>query len=220
MSKLSERLLDAVTLLTGVSALVVAVVVVSGGTTSDRPTVNSPEVDDWEQYAQSGHWRGSPDAPVVVVEFGDYECPFCQAAETRIRAILEEYEGEVAFIYRHNPLRAHSRAYSAAQAAECAGLQGAFWPYHELLYAREAWRTGDAEQAFAALAVEAGVPDEGAFLECIANDTPGPKIAADREAAAAIGFTGTPGFLINHQRHLGTTALEPIYFEEILRQIR
>lgn len=81
------------------------------------------------------HVRGSAHAPVVVVEYGDFECPNCRQAAPVVNLLLERFAGQVCAVYRHFPLEeSHPHALLAAQAAECAGAQGKFWEMHDLLF--------------------------------------------------------------------------------------
>ena len=80
------------------------------------------------------HVRGGPHAPVTVVEYGDFQCPHCRAAEPVVRALLEQFDQRAQLVFRHFPLeQAHEYALIAAQAAEAAGAQGKFWEMHDLL---------------------------------------------------------------------------------------
>lgn len=215
-----EYLADLATILAASSAVVVAAVVVlrpaGGGSVAQPPPFGT--VENWQPYAERGHRLGASDPSITIIEFGDYQCPFCREAEPHIRAILGQYPDEVAFIYRHLPLASHPRAYSAALAAECAGDQGAFWAFHELLYADETWQAGDETAAFLRLAREVGIPDLALFEECRGAVERAPTIVADEAAAAELGFTGTPSFLINGQRHLGV--LDPSRFAAIRETLR
>jgi protein-disulfide isomerase len=83
---------------------------------------------------RNDHVRGAAEARVTVVEYGDFECPVCRAAEPGIRMLLDQHPADLRLIYRHNPLEsAHPHALMAAEAAEAAGAQGQFWPMHDLL---------------------------------------------------------------------------------------
>ena len=84
------------------------------------------------------HVLGNPDAPVTVLEYADFECPYCAAAAPVLKQLVEESDGRVRLVFRHFPLAGnHPHALTAALAAEAAGAQGAFWPMHDLLFARQ-----------------------------------------------------------------------------------
>ncbi len=80
------------------------------------------------------HILGNPEAKNILVEFSDFECPACGAAYQELKKIEEKYKDNLKIIYKHYPLPAHSNAYLAAEASECASDQGQFWPYHDLLF--------------------------------------------------------------------------------------
>lgn len=82
---------------------------------------------DWHPFAAGAYQKGSDQATITIIEFGDYECPYCRAAEPHLRVIPSKYPGDVKLVYRHFPSSTHSRAEPAAVAAECAGDQDAFW---------------------------------------------------------------------------------------------
>ena len=103
-------------------------------------------VTNWQRYADGGHRLGPETAAVTIIEFGDYQCPFCRASEPHLKAIRAKYGNDVALVYRHFPLPGHGSAFPAARGAECAGQQDRFWEFHELLYSTESW-IGDASEA-------------------------------------------------------------------------
>jgi Na+/H+ antiporter NhaA len=153
----------------------------------------SPEVDP-----SCDHVRGSPDASMTLIEFGDLECPYCGRAEPVIRELLSDTD--LRYVWRHLPLTdVHPAAQLAAEAAEAAGAQGAFWQMHDLLLAHQ-----DA-LAFADLLRYAGelrldVDRLRNELERHAYDA---RIAQDVESADLSGVSGTPTFFVNGQRHYG-----------------
>lgn len=203
------------------SAVVVAGVVVVGGSSGTSPPSNPlGSVEAWEQYAEAGHRLGPKDAAVTIVEFGDYQCPFCRSAASQLEAILTEYSGEVTLVYRHLPLAVHDQAYAAARAAECAGHQGKFWQLHNLLYSDGSWMTGDPLAGFVALAEQAGVPNTERFQVCVSDEKIVPAVEADKLAAAQVGFTGTPSFLVNGQRHRGASVLDPGTFRRLYESLK
>ena len=144
------------------------------------------------------HIRGPKQSLVSVIEFGDFECPYCGQAEPAVREILQD--PAVRYVWRHLPLTdVHPRAQLAAEASEAAAAQGAFWPMHDLLLSRQ-----DALQAQDLLtyAAELGL-DRDRFHEALARHTYAGRIAQDVESADLSGVAGTPTFFINGQRHYG-----------------
>ena len=145
------------------------------------------------------HIRGPLDAPVTVVEYGDFECPYCGRAEPQVRELLRDFS-DVRYVWRHLPLSdVHPHAEQAAEAAEAAAAQDAFWPMHDLLLThQDALETSDlvgyAERL--GLDVERFAGDLEACLRA-------KHIAADVESADLSGVSGTPTFFVNGRRHYG-----------------
>jgi Na+/H+ antiporter NhaA len=143
--------------------------------------------------------RGPADAPVTVVEYGDFECPYCGQAEPVVRELLAGH-GDVRYVWRHLPLTdVHPNAQLAAEAAEAAAAQGAFWPMHDLLLTRQdALRTPD----LVGYAEELGL-DADRFRSDLHRHTGRGRIADDVDSADLSGVSGTPTFFINGRRHYG-----------------
>lgn len=215
MKSVMDKLIDVTTVLSGVSAVAIAVVIVLGGARSGEAPPDRDDVffDDWETYAKDGHRRGAKDAPITIVEFGDYRCPYCAEAEQHLDAIFAKYSDEVALVYRHLPLPTHQFALDAAEAAECAGRQGRFWEMHRLLFDDPRWTRGDVGESLQRLAGEAEVGDLGAFRRCYEEGEAAERISEDADAAEAIGFFGTPSFLVNGWILMGV--LDSLRFDEV-----
>ncbi|HVP31475.1 MAG TPA: thioredoxin domain-containing protein [Myxococcota bacterium] len=144
------------------------------------------------QVSGDGISRGPADAPVTMIEFSDYQCPFCRRAEPTVMEVLARYPDKLRFVYRHFPLDMHPRARPAAEAAECAGEQGRFWEYHDKLFAGSGFEEADFER----YAKEIGL-DTAKWQACRADDHTLAKIAADEKAGSDAGVTGTPAFFVN-----------------------
>jgi Na+/H+ antiporter NhaA len=145
------------------------------------------------------HVRGPADAPVTVLEYGDFECPFCGQAEPVLRELLRDF-GDVAYAWRHLPLNdVHPNAQRAAEAAEAAAEQGAFWEMHDLLLERQdALNFRD----LVGYAEELGL-DVERFEEDLRTRSGAGRIAQDVDSADLSGVSGTPTFFINDLRHYG-----------------
>jgi protein-disulfide isomerase len=148
-------------------------------------------------------WRvqGAADAPVTIVEYSDFQCPYCArySSETYPQ-IREQYidTGQVRYIFRHFPLQFHSEALPAAQAAECAGEQGKFWEMHDVLFENQAEWAGNAEPVAIFVDLAEGLGLDGAEFEaCLTSDKYAAKVQEDMAEGAAEGVTGTPAFRIN-----------------------
>ena len=156
------------------------------------------EVDD--------HVLGDPDAAVTLLEYGDYECPYCAAAAPVLRRVVEESEGQVRLLFRNFPIAdRHPFALTAALAAEAAGAQGAFWGMHELLFARQD-RLDDT--ALRAYADELGI--DGSRVVGEPAQVFGDKVEADFAAGLAAGVGGTPTVFIDGQLWSGRVEAGPL----------
>jgi protein-disulfide isomerase len=159
------------------------------------PIVDLTEPPDGER----DHVRGAPDAPVTVVEYGDFECPYCGQAEPSVRALLAG-QGDVRYIWRHLPLTdVHPRAQIAAEAAEAAARQGAFWEMHDLLLDHQNALTA---KDLVGYAEQLGL-DRERFVADVHKHVGADRVAEDVESAAASGVLGTPTFFVNGRRHHG-----------------
>jgi protein-disulfide isomerase len=157
---------------------------------------------------------GSADAPVTIVEFSDYQCPYCrQHALDTLPQIVETYvdTGQVRYIYRDFPLPSHAYAQQAAEAARCAGAQGSYWEMHERLFTEQSeWAAQEMEEiqtTFGAFAVELGLDGE-AFQACLASGAFAEQVGQDQAEGYEAGVEGTPSFFINDQFAAGAYAFE------------
>jgi protein-disulfide isomerase len=153
--------------------------------------------------------RGNAPAPVTIVEFADYECPYCKQAADTVKRVLDTYGDQVRFAYRDYPLEMHANARPAAEAAHCAGAQGKFWEYHDKLFASADLSTAQ----LAALADELGL-DRAMFDECTANDTFDQAIDKDVADGDDLGINGTPVFYVNGRLLDGAQPFEK--FKEVI----
>jgi len=142
---------------------------------------------------KSDHIRGKKDARITIIEYSDFECPFCQRAHENFVSIVKDYDGKVNWVYRHFPLAMHEpAATSMAAASECVAEIGGddkFWDYADALYDGKA--TGD-EDSLVKLAVDLGV-DKVKFKSCIDSDKYNDKVAASLADGLKAGVDGTPG---------------------------
>jgi Na+/H+ antiporter NhaA len=151
------------------------------------------------------HIRGPLDAPITVIEFGDFECPYCGLAEPVVRDLLTDTD--VRYVWRHLPLTdVHPQAQLAAEAAEAAGAQGAFWEMHDLLLDHQDELRGVDLMRYAG---ELGLDTERFHRE-IRSGEHQTRVAQDVESADLSGVSGTPTFFVNGQRHYGAFDLETL----------
>jgi protein-disulfide isomerase len=165
-------------------------------------SVNDPtkikDVSDWRRYATGGHRLGPSSARVVVVEFADFQCPFCRRADSTLKRTRAQHPRDVAVVYRNYPI--HEYAFVAAQAAECAAQQGAFESMHDVLYANA---DSIGLVPWERLADQAGVRDTMQLSRCLRDPRVAERIVADTIAAHELRVHGTPTFLINNLRVVG-----------------
>jgi Na+/H+ antiporter NhaA len=146
------------------------------------------------------HIRGSDAATVTLVEYGDYECPYCGQAEVVVRALLDEFGDELRYVWRHLPLSdVHPNAQMAAEAAEAAAAQGSFWEMHDRLLVNQDALTGR-ELVQHAQAIGLDVPR---FMDGVHRGEHSERVSEDVASADASGVAGTPTFFINGTRHQG-----------------
>lgn len=192
-----ERIISA---LLALAALGVAGVVVAREITDRR--VGAGPADpielrfqaEWEELLQAGRVIGPPGAPVQIVVFVDFECPACRIFHTHLRAIAEEFEGQVAMTLVHFPLNRHQYAHEAAHAAECAHAQGRFEEFVDEVFAGQEQFGARPWGAFAA---DAGVPRADLFEECMNDSDVLGAVDKGLELGRRIGVRGTPSLLVN-----------------------
>lgn len=180
-----------------ISSIIVAAIVIAGAIIyqpGSRPA-SSPKFSAASDVDDDAV-LGSADAPVTIVIFGDYECPYCKkAADTAEAQIRKEYveTGKVKLVFRDYPLEFHASARPAAEAAQCALPQGKYWEYHDALFARQSEL---ATLDYVGLAKSLGL-DEKAFKSCVDSGTYTNEIEKDRQAGLALNVEGTPASFIN-----------------------
>lgn len=157
-----------------------------------------------QTVAIDGHpSRGNDAAPIVLVEFSDFQCPFCQRANPTVEAVRKKYGDKIRFVYRHFPLPNHPDARPAAEASVCAEAQGKFWEYHDRLFADPRLSAPDLKASAAALGL-----DQAKFNSCVDAHQSAAKVEKDIEEGGQLGVTGTPAFFINGRALEGAQPLE------------
>jgi Na+/H+ antiporter NhaA len=152
------------------------------------------------------HVRGPSESPVTMVEYGDFECPYCGLAEPVVRELLAEV-GDLRYVWRHLPLTdVHPHAELAAEAAEAAGAQGAFWPMHDLLLDHQGELTA---RDLVGYAQQIGLDTER-FRRDLRNHTGAAHVAEDVDSADLSGVSGTPTFFVNGRRHQGAFDIDSL----------
>lgn len=161
------------------------------------------------------HVEGKKDSKVILIEYGDFQCPGCAGAHPQVEALMEKHGDKIAFVFRNYPLMSiHPNARAASAAAEAAGMLGKYWEMHDLLFeAQDEWSGADQSQRasfFRGYAERIGLdPDE---FETILSERSGQingKISFDQALGRKVGVTGTPSFFLN-----GTKVGEEVYGSE------
>jgi len=145
------------------------------------------------QVAAEGPSQGPADAPVTIIEFSDFQCPYCRRAEPILEQVMKRYAGKVRLVYRHFPLGIHPLARGAALGAVCADRQGHFWDFHQRLFANGA---DLGPKGLLSVASKLGL-DPKAWQACTTDEAARRKVERDLQAGHDAGVTGTPAFFIN-----------------------
>jgi NhaA family Na+:H+ antiporter len=144
------------------------------------------------------HVSGDPDAPYELVMYGDFECPYCAAAQSILARVRSRLGDDLRFVFRHLPLESvHPHARHAAEASEAAAAQGAFWEMHDALYAGRG-RLEDADLVSHARGL--GLDAERVGRELATGEHAG-RVERDAASAAALGLSSTPAFFVNGVQH-------------------
>lgn len=142
---------------------------------------------------------GPADAPVTIIEFSDFQCPYCKKSVSNLKELRDIYGERIRHVYRDYPGPTHPHAQTAAEAARCAGEQGKFWEYHDLLFERQSPGTG---WDFSGLAQELSLQHD-AFLQCLQTGRYRQDVLKDLRDGMALGITSTPTFFINGRPLVG-----------------
>lgn len=191
-----------------VAVIGIAVAVYSVGSSALSDAATAPvEVEGLENSERlvelaQGVTLGDENAPVTIVEFGDYQCPGCGSFASNVKPQIELQlvdQGLAKFVFYDFPLvQIHPHAFLAARAARCAGEQDRYWDYHDLLFRMQARWSGQANAIGAFMDYAASVElDEGAFEECLQSDRYADVVTANMELGAQLGVSGTPTVMVN-----------------------
>ncbi|MEK6279379.1 MAG: thioredoxin domain-containing protein [Acidobacteriota bacterium] len=162
--------------------------------------------------SDQGPSKGAKNAAVTIIEFSDFQCPYCREATATMKQVLQNNPKNVRLVFKHMPLSNHSQAFKAAQAAFCAGQQGKFWEYHDLLFDRTYDLSLPALNKYAS---ELGLKSEE-FKACIDSPASREAVMRDIYEATKSGVTGTPTFFINGRLLRGAGSVE--YFQAAIEK--
>jgi protein-disulfide isomerase len=149
--------------------------------------------------------RGTADAPVVLVEYADYECPYCQMVQPTLDKVLGDYKGKVAFAFKDVPLPMHANAVKAAEATRCAQAQGKYWEYHDLLFSSRLVEPAKLKEHARTLKL-----DGAAFDQCLDSGAKSDAIKTALNEAQDLGLNSTPSFFINGRFTQGNLSYEQL----------
>ena len=153
---------------------------------------------------------GAKEAPVTIVEFSDFQCPYCRRVQPTLKRLMQDYEGKVRLVFRDFPLRnIHPQAQKAAEAAQCANDQDKFWPYHDKLFEQTALQIDDLKKYAKELDL-----DMEAFSDCLESNKYAAEVEKDLQDGRQVGVNSTPSFYINGQPLSGAAAYEN--FQELV----
>jgi len=183
--------------------------VIGGASVARAPSANLPSNNNFalpEEGQPSGpivvrpvdekndHIRGNKNAKITIIEYSDFECPFCARFQPTIEQALDTYPNDVRVVYRHFPLSFHPQAVPAAVASECAADQGKFWEYHDELFARQTSLSGG-ETFYKSLAKELKL-NEKRFADCLVSGKYEEKVNSQLAEGPAAGVGGTPHSIV------------------------
>lgn len=172
-----------------------------------------PSVRRYDVPVDDDPYLGPENAAITLIEFSDYECPFCTRWHSEVfEPLMEKYPDQVRFVYRDFPLPSHPNAIPAAEAANCAQEQGAFWEFHNQLF-----QTGQGLNASLYQDIASGLGlDMEQFKQCVEKRTYQAEVDADFQYAANLGVSSTPTFFLNGIPIVGAQPFE--FFDEVVRR--
>jgi protein-disulfide isomerase len=177
----------------------------AGGPVVEAPVTEEPQFVRYEVASEGFPSIGPQGAPITIIEFSDYQCPYCRRWHEQVyQPLLNAYPGKIRLVYRHFPLTSiHPDAFPAAEAAMCAGEQNSYWPFHEKLFSSDALGSSVYSQYAQELSL-----DMTAFESCLTEHKYQEVIQADLDFAVNLGIRSTPTFFINGLAIVGAQPLE------------
>ena len=194
MRRLVDLALNVAVVVVGVAAVSMISIRLHDRFSPSAAEVNPRRVAEWRDYGLVGGRMGPPVAPVTVVEFADFQCPFCKQAWGDLREVQARFPKDMRIVLRHFPLPGHKFGADAARASECAGKQGAFEAYDSLLFSAQGLI---GKLAWEEYARDAGVHDIDSFKGCMESGATAALVVRDEAAGKKLGVEGTPMLLVN-----------------------
>ncbi len=175
-------------------ALIITALVVRQQFFPPEPQPRVRHIENWQQLQLTGYHSGPVNAPVQIIEFFDYQCPFCKSIQPAVATVKRKFGNKVSVVHEHFPLNGHTYAFGAAVAVECARNQGKFEVYHKLLFANQD-QLG--RLSYKDLAKQVGVANLTAFNRCVKNEETGGRVVAGLNLAKKLDISAIPAFLID-----------------------
>lgn len=147
--------------------------------------------------------RGPSGAPITIVEFADFECPFCRSSQVSLKRVLQAYKNEVRLVFMQRPLDGHPAAFPAARAAFCAGKQGSFWEYHDALFTSDDLSSEALNRFASNLKL-----DLTKFSDCLKGEESRLAVISELKEAQRLGINSTPTFIINGRLFRGAPSFD------------
>ena len=176
---------------------------------NSRILLEPPRID--YSRLDNGPAHGPQSAPVTILEYSDFQCPFCAKAPAGLLSLQRKYPDKIRVIFKYFPLKMHKDAQKAAEAAVCAEQQGKFWEFHDLLFANQQDLSGPALTAYAGSADL----DRTQFESCISSGVASRRIGEDKDSGTFLDIDGTPTFFVNGRYVEGLGSLEAVVREEL-----
>jgi protein-disulfide isomerase len=185
----------------------------AGGPVIEAPVTEQPQFVRYDVASEGFPSIGPADAPITIVEFSDYQCPYCRRWHQEVyQPLLTAYPGQIRLVYRHLPLTSiHPDAFSAAEASMCAGEQNAYWQFHEKLFSSNAL----GGSVYSQYAQELGL-DMKTFESCLTERKYQQAVQSDLDFAVNLGVRSTPTFFINGLAIVGAQPLD--VFKQVIDQ--
>jgi len=214
--------MDIGTLARKAAFLIFGILLVTGSVLMISVSRAKPSAEKQILLAPAGDLKvqGRPDAPVQIIEYSDFECVACGFLQPGIKNVLETYPDKVSFAFRHFVIRSHVRSPLAHQAAECAGEQGKFWEYYDLLYQYQDLWTGAADYTEELLNFARDLDlDLPKFVACLGSPSVIEKIKQDTLSGEKLGIKSTPTLFINGRMFVGKKQFEEEGIEFIRKEL-
>jgi len=183
-----------------------AVVDTTGDTVVDDVVIDTTTGDLPDIDTSTDPSMGAENPELTIIEFSDFECPYCERGYWTMELIMEEYGDRVNLVFKNFPLSFHANAQAAAEATECAFDQDMFWEYHDTLFENQDLLTSD---YLVTVAEELGL-DMDTFNSCLESGEKTDLVTADMAAGSSLGITGTPSFLVGTELVVGAQSYDTI----------